>query len=247
MTSRIRWLAGGAVLAAAGVVAVSEGLHWRASRRFPGTGPWPAPGQGSEAVLVLGYPARPDGSTSAVQRWRCAIAARSLDPGRAGTVVFSGAAGDRDRPEAEVMADYTRDTLGVPAGQIALETQAHNTWQNVKFTLPLLEQADVIKVASDPLHAARARRNLRALRPDLAARLAPAGDYRFGDHWWIKVATLGYEAVRISWRLAERLGWVTDNARDLKNRGQAAVAAVRPASRRPPHPSAPSPQAAARH
>lgn len=247
MTSRIRWLAGGAVLAAAGLLAASEGLHWRASRRFLGAGPRPAPGRGTEAVLVLGYPARRDGGASAVQRWRCEVAARSLDPGRDGTVIFSGAAGDRGRPEAEVMADYARDVLGVPAGRIALETRAHNTWQNVKFALPLLEDADVIKVASDPLHAARARRNLRALRPDLAGRLAPAADYRLGDHWWLKAATLAYEAVRISWRLAERAGWLTGSARGLRYRGQAAVAAVRPASRRPPHPSVPSPRAAARH
>lgn len=185
-------------------MSAAEWLHWRASRQHIGAGPGPAPGHGSEAVIVLGYPARRSGKPHPMQRWRCQIAARSVDPGRSSRLIFTGAAGKRGHSEAAVMSEYARDVLGVPAAQIALETEARTTWQNVERTLPLAEHADVIKIASDPLHAARARRYLRTQRPDLAGRIAGTADYRFGDHWWLKVPTVGYELGRRVWRLALR-------------------------------------------
>jgi uncharacterized SAM-binding protein YcdF (DUF218 family) len=197
MRSRLlRWaglLGVGALLALAG----SEWLHWQASRRYLGDGPAPPPGRGSEAVIVLGYPARRNGQTNPIQRWRCQIAARAADLSRPGRMVFTGAA-SRGRPaEAEVMSGYARDALGIPADRIAQETKALSTWQNVAFTLPFAQAADTITYVSDPLHAARARRYLRAQRPDLADRLRAADDYRFGDHPALKVATAAYELFRV--------------------------------------------------
>ncbi len=94
------------------------------------------------------------------------------------------------------MAGYAHDALGVPAEKILLETSARNTWQNIKLTLPFLETADTVAIASDPLHAARARRYLWKLRPDLAARLVPADDYRFLDYWWLKLPRAANELGR---------------------------------------------------
>jgi uncharacterized SAM-binding protein YcdF (DUF218 family) len=183
-------LTAGAVLTVAG----SEWGHWKASRQY--LGPGQAPG-GSEAVIVLGYPSRRNGQPRAVQRWRCQIAARSAGPGRTTEMIFTGAA-DGDGPsEAAVMSGYARDVLGVPGDRMVLETRARSTWQNVAYTLPFAEHADAIKIASDPLHAARARRYLRAQRPDLAPRVCAAADYRLGDHIGLKVATAAYELVRV--------------------------------------------------
>jgi uncharacterized SAM-binding protein YcdF (DUF218 family) len=151
-------------------------------------------------VLVLGYPARRGGRPHPVQRWRCQIAARSVDPRRDSRVIFTGAGRASELSEAAVMSGYARDVLGIPAGRIALETRSRTTRQNVEYALPMIEASDVIKVASDPMHAARARRYLRELRPDLASRVRPAADYRFADHWWLKVATAGYELIRLAWR-----------------------------------------------
>jgi len=175
----------GAVVAVAG----AEFLHWRASRQEFGR----VSASGSEAVLVLGYPARRDGRPHPLQRWRCEIAVRSMDLRRDGTIVFSGARTGSGWVEAQVMADYARRVLGVPAQRILLETEAHNTWQNIEFSIPMIERADIIKIVSDPMHAARARGYLRAQRPDLADRLAATADYRFLDHWWLKVPQAGYE------------------------------------------------------
>ena len=83
----------------------------------------------------------------------------------------------------------------MPESQILRETRASTTWENVSFTLPLLGSTERIAFASDPLHAARARRYLSVQRPDLASRLVAADDYRFGEHPFIKLGSAGYEAL----------------------------------------------------
>jgi uncharacterized SAM-binding protein YcdF (DUF218 family) len=97
--------------------------------------------------------------------------------------------------EAAALAACARE-LGFPAGRILLEERASSTRENIEFSLPLAETCDVIKIASDPLHARRARRYIRQLRPDLAGRLEPAATYRPGEHPLLKLATLAYELLR---------------------------------------------------
>jgi hypothetical protein len=197
------WIAGTLGVSAVLAVAASEWMHWNASRRYLGAGP-PAAGGAREAVIVLGYPPWRNGKVHPLQRWRCQIAARSVSPERTSQMIFTGAGRGHGPSEAAVMSGYARDVLGVPAGQIALETKARSTWQNVEFTLPFAEHADAIKFASDSLHAARARRYLRVQRPELADRLCAGADYRFGERWWLKVATVGYEVIR---GVARAAGW----------------------------------------
>ncbi|WP_196814379.1 YdcF family protein [Nocardia sp. BMG111209] len=189
------------------VVLAAELLHRRASRRgFDSESAWAAAeSDGTEAVVVLGYPARPDGRPHPMQRWRCRIAARSMDRDGHGIVVFTGGAVRRTQAEADVMARYARDELGIPADRIVTETRARSTWQNIEFSIPLIEHADRILLASDPMHAARARRYLRIQRPDLAARLVPAADYRPFEQWWFKVPTAAHELAAVARRRAGRI------------------------------------------
>ena len=187
-----------------------EAVTWRASRPRSSYGGGDD-GGGAEAVIVLGYPSTRRGRLHPVQRWRCEIAVRSRDPERSGTVIFTG--GDRrsQLPEAEVMAAHARGVLGLPDAEVRLECDSWSTWEGVAFALPLVEEADVIKIASDPLHAARARSYLRQMRPDVAARLRPAADYRLFERWWIKagaVADAGVRAIRM--RLPRRAWHVRD-------------------------------------
>lgn len=144
-------------------------------------------------MLVLGCPSRLDGSLHPMQRWRTEIAVRTAPEAR---LVFSGYAGDRDRSEAAVMAEHAHDVLGVPADRIVLETEARTTWQNVEFTLGELQRGERVAIASSPLHALRARRYLFQQRPDLALRLVPSADYRFGERWGWKALTLAYDVLR---------------------------------------------------
>jgi uncharacterized SAM-binding protein YcdF (DUF218 family) len=185
------------------IVAV-ELLHWRASRQAYAGGARPAPGSGTEAIVALGYPATRAGHLHPLQRWRTETAVRSMDPHRDSCIVFTGARGRNSVSEAAVMAAYARDGLGVPAERIRLETHAHNTWQNIELTLPMIETAEVIKIASDPMHAARARRYLLTMRPDLGARLSAADDYRFLERWYLKAPTAVYELALMARRRTPR-------------------------------------------
>jgi uncharacterized SAM-binding protein YcdF (DUF218 family) len=188
--------AAAAALAVAGVVGVAEGVHWRASRRHLGRHRASEAGAGAGAVVVLGFPSRRGGRPHPLQHWRTEIAVRSLAPGAGGLLVFTGGGPPGAPTEAEAMARYAREVLGVPAERIRLETAARSTWENIAFALPFVESAETVAIASDPLHAARGRRYLHRQRPDVAARLVPADDYRVGDHPWLKVATTVYELSR---------------------------------------------------
>ena len=134
----------------------------RRSRRAPAP---PA----AVVVLVPGY----GGRLRAVERWRMAAAARTLARYGGGTLVVSG-----HRGEAQRLARLA------PAGTVIVEPTARTTWENVERSIPYIEGADHIAVASDCAHAHRAAGYLRRIRPDLAARLVPA-DRHWRRGWWI--------------------------------------------------------------
>jgi len=183
-------------------VAASELAHWLASRRpaRPGDG-------GVDAVIVLGYPTGRGGRLHPVQRWRAAIGARTVARSPGAVVVFTGGPTRRaEQSEAEVIARYAVDVLGLPESRVKVEPRATTTWENVAFSLPFVSGASHIAIASDPLHAARARGYVRRQRPDLAARLVGADDYRLFERWWLKLPSALYQAglVVLDLRGAER-------------------------------------------
>lgn len=188
MTSIARGARSGFVAAAAGLlglVLASEYVHRRGSRA--GLGDPPATPR-SEAVLVLGYRNGHPGRANALNRWRVRAGLRSRNRAVADSVlVFSGGAAQPGTPsEAASMARYAVTECGVPEESILLEEKSSSTWENIEFSAPFLRHAESIVVVSDPLHALKARLYLAEQRPDLARRLAPGRDYRFGEHWYLK-------------------------------------------------------------
>ncbi|WP_093471409.1 MULTISPECIES: YdcF family protein [unclassified Streptomyces] len=165
-----------AVSAGAAVLAWGEWMNWRWSRALVGHHEGTA-----EAVVVLGY-RNPQKSANAVNRQRVRAGIRSVAADRAHStrVIFSGGATGGAAPEARVMAGYARRVLAFE-GTVVLEEASGTTWENITNVIPLLEDADRIKIASQPAHAFKARAYLRRQRPDLATRLVRAGDYRLGE------------------------------------------------------------------
>ncbi len=184
-------IAATAIVASAVIVAVAgaELLHWRASKSAPAMDAAPS---GSYGIVVLGFPSRRDGSLHPIQRWRTKIGVRSLSLVQSGVLVFTGGASRRGASEAETMAAYAAG-MRVPARRIGLETRSRSTWENLRFALPMVETYDSIAIASDPMHAARARRYAMQQRPDLSARIVFADNYRFMERLWLKVPTAAYE------------------------------------------------------
>ncbi|NEB73677.1 YdcF family protein [Streptomyces sp. SID14478] len=162
--------------AAAGALAWGEWVNWRWSRCLVGTG------EGAcEAVVVLGF-RNPQPTANLVNRWRVRAGVRSVaaDEARVTRLVFSGGAPLGSVSEARLMADYAQ-SVSAFEGTVLLEDRSATTWENITNVIPLIEDVDRIKIASQPAHALKARAYLRRQRPDLAAKLVRAGDYRPGE------------------------------------------------------------------
>lgn len=166
-----------------GILGWSELVHRRASRRALGE---QVAAGGSQVVLILGHRNRGD-RANAVNRWRARVGLRTLDSSatRRRMVVCGGAVAG-SRSEAAVIADHLR-RLGAsglrrhPAYELLLEDESRTTWQNILNAAPMLAGFDRIAIASDSLHAEKARRYLHRLHPDLAARLVRGRDHRWGE------------------------------------------------------------------
>ncbi|MFI6464074.1 YdcF family protein [Streptomyces sp. NPDC050528] len=171
------------VLAMAGVATLAWGewLNGRWSRVLVGNSEG-----ASEAVVVLGY-RNPQATANLINRWRVRAGIRSIaaDGGRRTCVIFSGGAPGKGTAEAQLMAGYAKSVLEFD-GTVLLEDQSATTWENITNVIPLLEDVDRIKIASQPAHALKARAYLRRQRPDLAQRLVRADDYRLGEWTVVK-------------------------------------------------------------
>ncbi|QJA00569.1 YdcF family protein [Leifsonia sp. PS1209] len=183
------------VAGAAAVLAWAELLHWRASRRGVDRPGVRVPRL--QAVVVLGFRNR-GRRANAVNRYRVRAGLRSLDPrAQRSVLVLCGGAVGGEVPEAVLMARYARESRRY-TGAILLDTESTTTWENLRNAIPLIEDADSIAIVSNSLHAEKGRNYLRALRPDLGARLRRAEDYRFGEIALVKpvAAVAGIRARR---------------------------------------------------
>lgn len=176
-------LTAAAATAAVSVLAWAEAVHRRTSREALGGASVPG---GREAVVVLGY--RDAGPrANFVNRYRVRVGLRSQSPRASESVlVLCGGPVGGAVPEAELMARYARE-LGY-TGPIRLETASRTTAENIRNAIPLIAEADTIKVVSNAPHAVVGRRYLWELRPDLAQRLARGDDARLGEAPVLKVA-----------------------------------------------------------
>ncbi|PJI99774.1 DUF218 domain-containing protein [Streptomyces sp. 2333.5] len=169
----------GLAIAGAAVLAWGEWLNWRWSRALVGSSVG-----ASEAVVVLGY-RNPQSTANFINRWRVRAGIRSIatEGARDTRVIFSGGATSNGAAEAQLMADYAKSVLEFD-GTVLLEDQSATTWENITNVIPLLEDVDRIKFASQPAHALKARAYLSRQRPDLAERLVRAYDYHPGE-WMV--------------------------------------------------------------
>ncbi|HLS25741.1 MAG TPA: YdcF family protein [Beutenbergiaceae bacterium] len=183
-----------------GLVVWGEISHFRSSRRFIGSATGP-----TEAVVVLGYRNEDADRLNLTNRWRVRAAVRSIDPEAKQTrLVCCGGAVVGATSEATLLARYARE-LGF-TGQIVLEEQSRNTWENIVYAAPLIEGADRIKIVSNPWHAQEARMYLHRQRPDLARRLVAGAEYRMGEQAWLKPFATAYAYGRA--RRARKENWL---------------------------------------
>jgi uncharacterized SAM-binding protein YcdF (DUF218 family) len=182
--------------AGAAVLVWAEAVHRRASRRgfTPGASPVKT---GSNGVIVVLGIANRGSHANVINRWRARMALRSVPIAATTAIIASGGAVRGPVPEATLLAQYLRHHLGW-RGPLEEETTSRSTWENIQNVVPALEDAEWIMLVSNRLHAEKARTFLRRQRPDLADRLAPAGDYRVGEMALLKpvLAVIGLAKLR---------------------------------------------------
>jgi hypothetical protein len=75
---------------------------------------------------------------------------------------------------------------GVPENRVVLEERSRTTWENVSYVILWWRTLTRSRLCPTPCNALRGRLYLHRLRPDLAARLVQAQDYRPGELWPLK-------------------------------------------------------------
>lgn len=110
-----------------------------------------------ETIIVLGYPANPDGTPSPVQRARVTEGVNEYRRGVAPVLIMTGGAAHNDRVEADVMAGFAV-SLGVPASAVIREQQAHDTIQNAYYSVRIMQAHhwNTAEVVSSASHLPRA-------------------------------------------------------------------------------------------
>ena len=115
-------------------------------------------GQGRfDALIVLGYPAKADGTPEPEMRERVLEGVREFKAGVAPHLIVTGGAAHNRFVEADVMAKIAQAN-GVPATAIVEERRARNTLENAAFSVRLMQAHGwrSAQVISSPTHLARA-------------------------------------------------------------------------------------------
>lgn len=118
----------------------------------------PKPAQ-TDVAIVLGCPARPDGSPSPCLRCRIHAALHAYRTGTVRAAIFAGGAAHNRFVEAAVMA-HEAQRQGMPASAILQEPDSLTTWQNLRFSQRIMKASgfQTALLISTRDHLPRARR-----------------------------------------------------------------------------------------
>jgi uncharacterized SAM-binding protein YcdF (DUF218 family) len=110
-----------------------------------------------DTIIVLGYPANPDGTVSPEQRARVLEGIREYRASVAPRLILTGAAAHNQYVEAHVMAQFA-ETQGVAASAIFEEPHAQNTIQNIFYSAQIMHAHgwSSAEVVSSGYHTGRA-------------------------------------------------------------------------------------------
>jgi uncharacterized SAM-binding protein YcdF (DUF218 family) len=115
------------------------------------------PRQTFDVILVLGNPARPDGSIAPIARSRMLEGIRQYRAGVAPRLLLTGGAVANRYVEADVMRQFAL-SQGVPVSAVLTEGESRNTIQNAFFSYRIMQAHgwDSALIVSSPSHLRRA-------------------------------------------------------------------------------------------
>ncbi len=146
-----------------------------------------------DTLIVLGAPAKSDGTASPEERSRVGEAVHEYRTGRAQHLILSGGAAHNQWVEAEVMS-HEAQSHGVPASAIEMEGRSQNTIQNIFYSEQIMQQHGwkSAEVVSSPSHLPRTRLILERYSFTWSTHPAPwPGQYA----WWRIAAIYIHESV----------------------------------------------------
>lgn len=114
-------------------------------------------GQKKDVIILLGYPAKKDGSISPILRERIRKAAKLYHDGIAELIICTGAAVANKYVEADVMAE-TLIELGIPYSNIIREKFARGTYENIVNSKKIMKNRGLrtAVIVSSPWHLRKA-------------------------------------------------------------------------------------------
>jgi uncharacterized SAM-binding protein YcdF (DUF218 family) len=109
-----------------------------------------------DTIIVLGTPARFDGTPSPEQRERVLEGIREYRAGVAPRLILTGGAAHNQFVEAHVMAEFA-ESQGVPASDVLEEGHAQNTIQNIYYSAQIMHAHgwSSAEIVSSPPHLGR--------------------------------------------------------------------------------------------
>ncbi len=127
--------------------------------------------QRADAIMIFGSGVKSDGRASLTLRARTRHAYELWKRGLAPTILCTGGVGAYPPAESLVQEELLLG-WGVPASAIIKEEKSTSTWENAKFSAPLLPKGASVIAVSDPYHLWRCVRDCRAF--GLRATPSPA-------------------------------------------------------------------------
>jgi uncharacterized SAM-binding protein YcdF (DUF218 family) len=144
-------------------------------------------------LIVLGYPAFPDGTPRPEQRERVLEGVREYRAGVAPRIIMTGGAAHNHYVEAHVMAQLA-ESQGVPADAIIEEGQAHDTIQNAYYSVAIMQAHGWHSAEVVSSHSHLPRASLIFAHFPIAWRMH-AAPWPVSYGWFRKASTEWYEAV----------------------------------------------------
>ena len=113
--------------------------------------------QSFDVVLVLSAGIEPDGVPSFAARRRVRTAVWLVNQGITDHLIITGGPYTPEISASSIMKDLAIES-GISPDTIQIETQARTTWENFRFSYPLLDKPEFQKIGmlTDPSHIGRA-------------------------------------------------------------------------------------------
>jgi uncharacterized SAM-binding protein YcdF (DUF218 family) len=154
-----------------------------------------------DTIIVLGSPAKSDGTPSPEQRERVLEGIREFKAGIAPRIIMTGAAAHNHFVEAHTMAQFAV-AQGIPTTAILEEPQALDTIQNVYYSAQLMHHHNwsSAEIVSSPNHLGRTSLILNTFN---STQPALSIDWRTHPAHWPPEYSIGHELLFTSieaWR-----------------------------------------------